>query len=107
MKKAMVAFMKALAEDDYQILEEIIESKYEKFTELYWVLKDYSDYIAYMKYKTTSKDILKIELKISGVDVETVLDGIQSSISDSDGILIWNAKKRIHIEITKDESSQS
>ena len=77
----MVEYISVLSENKIDLLEEIIKHKYKKFTELYWMLKDYSNYISSLKYKSTKKEILKIEVKFSGIDVEKDYSGSSSSSS--------------------------
>ena len=101
----MTEYMNVLSENNFDILEEIIRDKYRKFTSLYWMLKEYSDFITSMKYKSSKHEVLKIELKLSGIKTEDVLLRLQDSIpAGEEQILIWNEKKVIHIEITREES---
>src|SRR5574344_2114725 len=103
MKKTMVEYISVLSENKIDLLEEIIKHKYKKFTELYWMLKDYSNYISSLKYKSTKKEILKIEVKFSGIDVEKILTDLNNSIPEGSSALIWNKGKTIIMEITKKE----
>lgn len=103
--------MKALSDDDYEILEELFTEKYRKCMEVYWLIRDYSDYITTLRYKKTKKDILKITMTLAKIKSETVLNELSTKLEDNDNILnnvlIWNEKKVIHIEIQKDESELS
>ena len=103
MKKTMVEYISVLSENKMDLLEEIINHKYKKFTELYWMLKEYSNYISSLKYKSTKKEILKIEVKFSGIDVEKILSDLNNSILEGSSALIWNKGKTIFMEITKKE----
>lgn len=104
MKKTVPAYITALSNDDMEILEDIFYHKYKKFMELFWLIKDYSDYTKSITYKKTKKDVLKIELVLAHLDTEKVMEEIQSNISKRSDVLIWNNNKIIHIEIKKHES---
>jgi hypothetical protein len=103
MKKTMTEYISALSTNSFDILESIIEKKYQKFITLYWMLKDYSDNIFSLKYKDTKDQVLKIEVELSGIDIDKVMSDLHDSISDDCSVLIYNEKKKIHIEITKEE----
>ena len=49
MKKSMPAYVAALSEESFSILEEIFEDKYQKFIEFYWLIREYSDFITKLK----------------------------------------------------------
>jgi hypothetical protein len=100
----MTEYISALSENNFEILEKIIQKKYRKFTAMYWMLKEYSNHVAALKYKDTDNDVLEIEVTLSGVNIDTVMENLQSSMPDDFSILIWNEKKKIHIEITKEEN---
>lgn len=104
MKKSMPEYVLALSDGDYDILEEIFTEKYQKFVQLYWLICKYSDYITSLSYKETKKEVLKVDLTLAKLKVSKVLEDMNSEILDDDDILVWNEKKVIHIEITKDES---
>ena len=101
MKKSMPEYISALSNNDFSILENIIEYKYQKFLTLYWLMKEYSDYISGLKYEDAPNDILKIEVTLSNIDIDKVMKKLQKNITED--ILICNSKKKIRIEITKDE----
>lgn len=103
MKKTMTEYISALSANSFEILEKIFEKKYQKFLAFYWMLKDYSDYIFSLQYKDTDDDVLKIEVGISGVDIDNVMSNLHNSISSECNVLIYNKKKKIYVEITKDE----
>lgn len=103
MKKTMTEYISALSGSNCDVLEKIIDKKYRKFITLYWLLKEYSNYISVLKYKDTADDILKIEVQLNGVDIDSVMENLQSNIPVDLSVLIYNEKKKIHIEITKDE----
>jgi hypothetical protein len=93
--------MSALSNNDFSIFENIIENKYQKFLTLYWLLRDYSDFISGLKYEEASNDILKIEVTLSNIDIDKVMVVLQENITGD--ILICNSKKKIRIEVTRDE----
>lgn len=101
----MVEYASALSDNKFDILKELIQKKYKKFVYLYWLLKDFSDNIAQLKYKNSSHDLLKIEVKISGLNIDEVMHTLVEQVEEEESVLIWNEKNRIHIEITKEELS--
>lgn len=103
MKKTMTDYISALSANSFEILEKIFVKKYQKFLAFYWMLKDYSEYIFSLQYKDTNDNILKIEVELSGIDMDEVMSNLHESVSSDCGILIYNKKKKIFIEITKDE----
>lgn len=103
MKKNMPEYITTLSDNNYEILEEIFEDKYHKFTQLYWLLKEYSDSITSLKYKSTDKDVLKIHMTVEGLDNDEVVDEIRNNIGEDCNVDIWNDGDIIHIKITKDE----
>jgi hypothetical protein len=105
MKKSMPEFITALSDNNFEVLEEIIEDKYTQFSQLYWLIKAYSDYITSLSYKVTKKEKLKVEMTVTKLNINKVLEEMQKNIPDNSDILIWNNKRIIHIEITKDEDS--
>lgn len=103
MKKSMPAYVAALSEDSFNILEEIFEDKYQKFIEFYWLIREYSDFITKLKYKKTKKEILKISIRLEGIDIDNVYDDLIDQISERDNIEITKSDEEIHLEIHKDE----
>lgn len=101
MKKSMPEYISALSNNDFSIFENIIENKYQKFLTLYWLLRDYSDYISALKYEEANNNILKIEVTLSNIDIDKVMIDLQENITGD--ILICNYKKKIRIEVTRDE----
>ena len=101
----MVEYASALSDNKFDILKELIQKKYKKFVYLYWLLKDFSDNIAQLKYKNSSHELLKIEVKISGLNIDDVMNTLMDQVEEEESVLIWNEKNRIHIEITKDETA--
>lgn len=100
MKATLPDYAMVLSENAYDILEEIFENKYRQFIRLFWLIKDYSDHISSLSYKTTSKkNTLKIELTVEKIKPEDVMDGIQSLITPNDDILLTNKGKLIRISI--------
>jgi hypothetical protein len=99
----MTDYISALSANSFEILEKIFVKKYQKFLAFYWMLKDYSEYIFSLQYKDTNDNILKIEVELSGIDMDEVMSNLHESVSSDCGILIYNKKKKIFIEITKDE----
>lgn len=104
MKKTIPEFIKALSDNDFEVLEEIFLKKYRKFISVYWIIKDYADYIISLKYnKKTDSNILKISMGLTKVDVEKVLQKISKKVENKDNVLVWNEKNTIHIQITREE----
>lgn len=107
MKKSMPEYITTLSENDFEILEEIFIDKYDKFLNVYWLIRDYSDYITTLKYKKTSKETLKIEFTVAKLSVDKVINEINSNVKADSGIEVSKDSKIIKIKITKDESVSS
>lgn len=106
MHKDMVTYISVMSNDDLSTLEHIIDRKYRKFTKLYWLLKDFSDYIASLQYKESGDDILKIEALMSkNINIEDVVEQIKSQSSDDYPLTIRHRGNKIKIEITRIEES--
>ena len=105
MKKSITDYLYALSEDSYENLYEIINNKYRKFIRIYWLLKDYSDYITFLKYKEKSeKDKLQISVTFSGIDnIDELASKLRTCIDDSEEIYIGVHKNNIDIDILKSE----
>lgn len=111
MKKSMSEYIKTLSENDFSILEEIIQCKYRKFIKLYWMLRDHSDLIVDMNYDTNQLDnsnTLLINLKVSDKNIEKLYSKIEKYVykNDEEQISIDMNKNKgfIYIEIFKNES---
>lgn len=104
MKKNMSSYLYALSESNYDILEEIFCYKYRKFRKIYWLLKEYSDFIVGLKYDDNpNRDYLKISIKFSGINTKDVVNNLQGHIEDMDNATIVNNKKDLFIEIMNNE----
>lgn len=101
----MTEYMSTLSENDIDILQSIIQYKYRKFIELYWMLRDYSDFLVSLKYKETHHDSLKIEFKVANINIDDVVNGLLSSVDNSDEVDIQKGKNTITIIIQKEEVS--
>ena len=105
MKKDMITCIRTLSEDEFDTLEDIICNKYKKFCNLYWMIREYSDNISRIKYdKKSSKDLLKIELEIIGMDITYVLNELSEKVETTHGARIrQSGKQRIVIELSQNE----
>lgn len=100
----MTDYLYALSENDDDILYEILSKKYRKFIRIYWLLKEFSDNITFLKYKEkTEKEKLKITVSFSGIDAKDVASKLRLCTTDSDEIDIKTHKNNIDIEIYKIE----
>ena len=108
MKKSMVDYISALSNKDFSILEEIVRNKYEKFTELYWILREHSDDVKGLTYHDTSKDVLKIEVEVSRSDLDEMVSCLLESVPEDGGqVEITGSGKKIHITIRREEKFKS
>lgn len=105
MKKSITDYLYALSEADFDNLKDIMSDKYRKFIRVYWLLKDYSDNITFLKYKEKSnKDKLKISVTFSGInDIESLANNLRTCIDASEEIHIEVHKNNIDIDIFKSE----
>ena len=105
MKKSITDYLYALSDDSYETLYEIMNNNYRKFIRIYWLLKDYSDFITFLKFKEkTDKDRLRIDVTFSGIDNVNKLAGkLRTCIDTSEEIYIDVHKNIIEIDIIKRE----
>lgn len=104
MKRDMITCIRAISSDDFETLLEIIEHKYKKFCEIYWLIREYTDFITYLSYKDRAKlNSLKIEFKVSGIDTSVVINELEKRTFDKEGVDISGSGKAIIIEITREE----
>ena len=106
MKKSITDYLYALSEDSYDNLFEIMNGKYRKFIRIYWLLKDYSDNITFLKYKDKSdKDKLQISATFSGIDdIPSLANKMRNCIDASEEIYIETHKNTIDIDIIRCEN---
>ena len=93
----MPAYITELSGDDFEILEEIFIDKYQKFIQLYWLLKGYSENISKLQYNSSDKNELNISVKIMNIKPDVIITELSDNIDDGDDITIWNNKKLIQI----------
>lgn len=104
MKTDMISCVRAVSGNSYDILEEIISSKYRKFCQLYWLIKEWSEVISSIKYKDSKKkERLRIEFEVAGVKPSTVLEDLLVRIEGNSGVLIKQVESAIVIEISREE----
>ena len=107
MDKKISDYVRALSDNDFDVLEEIFLKKYRKFLRCYYIIADYSDQITYIDYdKIKDDNKLRISFTVSGKSktVDKIMSELAESVKDSDDVLIYNQKKTISVEITQDES---
>ena len=107
----MSEYIKALTDDDFSILEEIIQCKYRKFIKFYWMIKEHSDMIIDMVYDTNQEDNhdkLLINLKVEDKNISKLYSKIEKNVNKTDEgyirIDMNKSKGMIYIEIYKSES---
>lgn len=100
MKQNMPEYISVLSDNNYDIFEEIFIDKYKNFIEMYWLIRNFSENTKSLKYKTTKKNILKIELIVENIDVNKVLSSIKKEIKDKNNINVeLKDSDKIKIEI--------
>ena len=103
MKQNMPEYITVLSDNNYDVFEEIFLDKYVKFIELFWLIKNFSDNTKTLKYKTTKKNILKIELVVENISAKEVLSSIKKKIKGRDNIKAVLKNDVINIEICSEE----
>lgn len=88
MKKSMIDYISVLTEDDYDTLEDIIANKYKKFVTLYWILREFSSYIAMLQYKKSSPETMNIQIRFAGTDVIKLIRLLESEVSKFDNVFM-------------------
>lgn len=97
MNSSMPAYITELSGNNFDILEEIFIDKYQKFIQLYWLLKAYSENISKLHYNDSDKNELNISVKVSNIKPDVIITEISENIDDGDDIRIWNNKRLIQI----------
>ena len=106
MHSSMPAYITELSDNDFDILEEIFIDKYQKFIQLYWLLKEYSDNIARLQYNNSDKNELNISMKVVNIKPDVIISELSENIDDGDDIKIYNNKKIIQICIKDSEDEE-
>ena len=105
MKKSMIDYISVLTEEDYDTLEDIIANKYKKFVTLYWILREFSSYIAMLQYKKSSPETMNIQIRFAGTDVLKLIKLLESEVSKYDNVLMDKYDGGIvNLLIEKDEA---
>lgn len=89
MKKTYNDWLKNIVNDDFDILEDIIKSKYKKFKSIYRLISDESDNIYSMSYEFTDEDNMILCIRLTEDDYkQDFIDNINSknAIYDIDTI---------------------
>ena len=100
MVKSMTAYVAALSGDNYDILEEIFLEKFKKFSCLYWLICDYTEYIDELQYNKTDNDILSIDVVMTS-KAKKLLEKINKQ--NEEGVTASCSNKTVSIEIRKNE----
>ena len=106
MHSSMPAYITELSDNDFDILEEIFIDKYQKFIQLYWLLKEYSNNIARLQYNNSDKNELNISMKVVNIKPDVIISELSENIDDGDDITIYNNKKIIQICIKDPEDEE-
>lgn len=105
MKKSMMNYISVLTEEDYDTLEDIIANKYKKFVTLYWILREFSSYIAMLQYKKSSPDTMSIQIRFAGTDVLKLIKLLETEVSKYENVFLDNYDNGyVHLLIEQDES---
>lgn len=104
MKKTYNDWLKNIVNDDFDILEDIIKSKYKKFKSIYRLISDESDNIHSMSYEFTDEDNMILCIRLTEDDYkQDFIDNINSknAIYDMDTIEDGNII-RMNIQLHED-----
>lgn len=111
MKKSMSEYIKALTDNDFSILEELIQCKYRKFVKFYWMIKEHSDMISDISYNSNqieNHDVLLINLKVSDKYIDKLYSKIEKRASENEdnevNVDMNKSKGIIYIELYGNES---
>ena len=97
MNSSMPDYITELSGNNFDILEEIFIDKYQKFIQLYWLLKAFSDNISKLQYNDSAKNELNISMKVNNIKPDIIIKEMSENIDDGDDIRIWNNKRLIQI----------
>ena len=98
MERNIPSYALALAENNLEVLEDIITNRYIEFIDFYWMLRDYTEYISSVKMKER-KEGLKISIKISMLDLDEVVTNLKLNIPKKSSCDIEKDGKEIIITL--------
>ena len=81
MERNIPSYAIALAENNLDILEDIITNRYVEFIDFYWMLRDYTEYIQHLKMKER-KSGLKISISLFNLDLDDVENSLRNNIPE-------------------------
>lgn len=92
-------------EDPQQTIDDIFSNKYRKFVSLYWLLKEYSEFITKLSYKISKHDTLKIKVEISDMERDELITLLHKKAEDQNlDVDIDIRDEKLVITIRRDES---
>lgn len=83
MKANLPDFISTLSENQFEILDELITDKYAECIEMYWMIRNYADYITELTYNQKKHSVsLNLTVKLKGIKSKTFLETIGDKVPD-------------------------
>ena len=79
MERNIPSYASTLAENNLEVLEDIISNRYIEFIDFYWMLREYTEFISSIKLKE-KKEGLKIGIKFSRINSKDVEENLKNTI---------------------------
>ena len=98
MERNIPSYAAALAENNLEVLEDIITNRYIEFIDFYWMLREYTEFIDSIKMKER-KDGLKIGIQISKLNINDVIENLESNVPKKSNCEIEKKNKEIIITL--------
>lgn len=84
MKKNLPDFISTLSGYQFDILDELFTDKYAECIEMYWIIRNYTDYISELVYEQKKRALsLNLTVKLKGIKSDTFLENIKDTIPDT------------------------
>lgn len=106
MEKDMAVYLNELTSCNMDTLDVILSHQYRKFQRLYWLLKEYSENISKMKYKSEDPSSLEITvIFLQGTNIKSIKKDLEKAMRESSYIesVETVGKKNLRLSITYDE----
>jgi hypothetical protein len=98
MERNIPSYAAALAENNLEVLEDIIANRYIEFIDFYWMLKEYTEFIDSLKMKE-KKDGLKIGIHMSKLNINDVIENLECNVPKKSKCEIEKKNKEIIITL--------
>lgn len=101
MERNIPSYAAALAENNLEVLEDIIDNRYFEFIDFYWMLREYTEFIDSLKMKE-KKAGLKISIRMSKLNIDDVISSLEDNVPEKSTCEIEKKDKEILITLFRE-----